>query len=250
MDNGLRRALARARDGRALDVDEATVLLAARGDALDELVAHAGRVRDAGGPGRRRHVLAQGLRPADPAVPRPLPLLHLRDDAGPAARAVPEPGRGAADRPGRRGAGLQGGAVHPGRPPGGALAPGPRVARRGRLRQHPGVRARLRGGGARGDRPAAPPQPRGHELERAAAAQAGGAVDGDDARDDGRRAGAPGVARTRSRPCGCAPWRTPGGCRCRSPRACWSASARPCATAPRPSSPSGPATPGTATCRR
>ena len=44
----MRRALARARDGKALDVDEATVLLGARGEDLDQLVAVAGRVRDAG----------------------------------------------------------------------------------------------------------------------------------------------------------------------------------------------------------
>ena len=44
----MRRALARARDGKALDVDEATVLLAARGEELDALLAVAGRVRDAG----------------------------------------------------------------------------------------------------------------------------------------------------------------------------------------------------------
>ena len=44
----MRRALARARDGKALDVNEATVLLAARGEALAELMARAARVRDAG----------------------------------------------------------------------------------------------------------------------------------------------------------------------------------------------------------
>jgi FO synthase len=47
-DAALRRALRRARDGAALDVTEASVLLAARGEALDELMAAAGRVRDAG----------------------------------------------------------------------------------------------------------------------------------------------------------------------------------------------------------
>ena len=45
---GTRRALARARDGKALDLDEATVLLAARGDDLVELCAAAARVRDQG----------------------------------------------------------------------------------------------------------------------------------------------------------------------------------------------------------
>jgi FO synthase len=44
----MRRALRRARDGVALDVTEATVLLAARGDDLADLVHSAGRVRDAG----------------------------------------------------------------------------------------------------------------------------------------------------------------------------------------------------------
>ena len=44
----VRRALARARDGKALDVDEATVLLGARGEAMLQLMAHAARVRDAG----------------------------------------------------------------------------------------------------------------------------------------------------------------------------------------------------------
>ncbi|HUR50861.1 MAG TPA: bifunctional FO biosynthesis protein CofGH [Mycobacteriales bacterium] len=45
---GMRRALARARDGKAVDLDEATTLLQARGDALGELCAVARRVRDQG----------------------------------------------------------------------------------------------------------------------------------------------------------------------------------------------------------
>ncbi len=44
----MRRALRRAADGRTLDVAEAAVLLAARGEDLDELLAVAGTVRDAG----------------------------------------------------------------------------------------------------------------------------------------------------------------------------------------------------------
>ncbi|HEX5741317.1 MAG TPA: bifunctional FO biosynthesis protein CofGH [Pilimelia sp.] len=48
MDSGMRRALRRAVDGRALDVDEAAVLLGARGAALDTLLSAAGAVRDAG----------------------------------------------------------------------------------------------------------------------------------------------------------------------------------------------------------
>ncbi|WP_281361628.1 bifunctional FO biosynthesis protein CofGH [Acrocarpospora pleiomorpha] len=46
--NAMRRALARARDGKTLDVAEAAVLLRARGADLDVLLEHAGRVRDAG----------------------------------------------------------------------------------------------------------------------------------------------------------------------------------------------------------
>jgi FO synthase len=47
-DASLRRAIRRAVDGRALDAAEAAVLLAARGEPLDELLASAGAVRDAG----------------------------------------------------------------------------------------------------------------------------------------------------------------------------------------------------------
>ncbi|MCQ4209860.1 bifunctional FO biosynthesis protein CofGH [Streptomyces longispororuber] len=46
--NSMRRALKRARDGVALDVTEAAVLLQARGTDLDDLTASAARVRDAG----------------------------------------------------------------------------------------------------------------------------------------------------------------------------------------------------------
>jgi len=46
--SALRRALRRATDGRTLDQDEAAVLLAARGEALVDLLAVAGQVRDAG----------------------------------------------------------------------------------------------------------------------------------------------------------------------------------------------------------
>ena len=47
-DSALRRALRRVRDGAVLDVTEAAVLLAARGERLDELLAAASRIRDAG----------------------------------------------------------------------------------------------------------------------------------------------------------------------------------------------------------
>src|SRR6516162_6215850 len=45
---GMRRTLARARDGKPLDRDEATVLLHARGDDLRQLLEYASRTRDAG----------------------------------------------------------------------------------------------------------------------------------------------------------------------------------------------------------
>ncbi|WP_436892091.1 bifunctional FO biosynthesis protein CofGH [Nocardiopsis dassonvillei] len=44
----MRRALARARDGKTLDAAEAEVLLHARGEDLDTLLGYASRVRDAG----------------------------------------------------------------------------------------------------------------------------------------------------------------------------------------------------------
>ncbi|OZD81856.1 7,8-didemethyl-8-hydroxy-5-deazariboflavin synthase [Rhodococcus sp. 05-2256-B2] len=46
--SAMRRVLRRARDGVSLNVDEATVLLHARGDDLVDLMASASRVRDAG----------------------------------------------------------------------------------------------------------------------------------------------------------------------------------------------------------
>jgi len=45
---GMRRALARARDGKPLDHDEATILLHATGDDLKTLLGYASRTRDAG----------------------------------------------------------------------------------------------------------------------------------------------------------------------------------------------------------
>jgi FO synthase len=52
-DAALRRALRRAHDGSALDVTEAAVLLHARGEQLDDLMAAAAKVRDA-------HLAAEG----------------------------------------------------------------------------------------------------------------------------------------------------------------------------------------------
>ena len=83
----VRRALARAERGAALDVGEATALLAAPGDDLDRLCAAAARVRDAGLVAAGRpgcgDLLAQGVHPGHQAVPGPVPLLHVRGVAGP-----------------------------------------------------------------------------------------------------------------------------------------------------------------------
>ena len=53
-ESAVRRALARARDGKTLDHGEAATLMHARGDHLAALLAHAGRVRDAGLAAARR----------------------------------------------------------------------------------------------------------------------------------------------------------------------------------------------------
>ena len=77
-----RRALARAGAGKALTGEEAAALLGARGGALEELLRIAGA--PAGSRSRQDgDVLAQGLRAPHDALPRPLPLLHVRQAAGP-----------------------------------------------------------------------------------------------------------------------------------------------------------------------
>ena len=184
----MRRALARARDGKPLDQTEAAVLLHARGDDLRTLLGYArtnqGRRPGSGGPARDHHLLEEGLHPADPAVPGPLRLLHVRDRAEAPRQPVPQPRRGAGHRPRRRAARLQGGPLHPGGPPGGPVAAGQGVAGRARLRRHAVLRPGDGDPGPRGDRTAAAPEPRSHDLAGLPAAQAGRAEHGHDARDD------------------------------------------------------------------
>jgi FO synthase len=75
--SAMRRALARARDGKPLDPDEATVLLHARDDDLHRLLGYASRTRDAG--------LAAAGRPATITYSRKvfIPLTRLcRDRCG------------------------------------------------------------------------------------------------------------------------------------------------------------------------
>ena len=64
----VRRALARAERGAALDLDEATVLLAATGEDLDRLCAAAARVRDAGLAASGRVVDGRGVVTYSPKV--------------------------------------------------------------------------------------------------------------------------------------------------------------------------------------
>ncbi len=67
------------------------------------------------------HLLAQGVHPADDAVPRQVRLLHLRPAAGPPRLALPRARAGAGHRPGRGPGRLPRGAVHARRAPRGAL---------------------------------------------------------------------------------------------------------------------------------
>ena len=140
-------------------------------------------------PGSRRaawghHLLTQGLHPADPAVPGPLRLLHVRHRAAPPRAPVPGTGPGAGDRPPGGRPRLQGSPVHPGGPAGGSLAPGAGVAGRARLRRHPVLRAGHGHPRARGDRPAPASEPGRAELAGLPAPEAGRPVHGHDARDD------------------------------------------------------------------
>ena len=101
------RAVARAERGQSLDLDEIAALAAARGPVLERLLDVASGLRDlglseAGRPNRVTlgfqaargrsprdgDLLAQGVHPAHPVVPRPLPLLHLRDRPRTPARAL------------------------------------------------------------------------------------------------------------------------------------------------------------------
>ena len=226
----MRRTLARARDGKPLDVDEATVLLHARGEDLNRLLDYASRTRDAGLAGRqaprRHHLLAQGLHPAHPAVPGPLRLLHVRDRARTGCTSLYlEPDEVLAIA--RQGAelGCKEALFTLGDKPEDRWQPGPGVAGRARLRRHPVLRPGDGDPRPGGDRPAAAPEPRGAVLAGLPAAQAGRPVHGHDAGDDREppvqrpRAPRTSAARTRTRPCACASWRTPAAATSRSPPA-------------------------------
>src|ERR687890_429982 len=154
--SALRRALRRSRDGVALDVTEAAVLLAARGEQLDELLAAASRVRDAGLVAEGRPgVVTYSRKVFIPltrlcrdrchyctfaTVPHRLPAAFLeRDEVLAIAR------EGAAQ-------GCKEALFPPGRPPGGALPGRAAVAGAARVRLHPRLRTSLRDRRPRGDR--------------------------------------------------------------------------------------------------
>ena len=133
------------------------------------------------GPAGAGHLLAQGLHPADQPLPRRLLLLHLRPRRGRPARPHDEPRRGAGGGRGRPGARLQGGPLHPRRPPRGALREPPAGAAALRPRDHPLLPGGDVPAGAGGDRPAAPPQRRHPRPARAGRAARGLGQPGDDA---------------------------------------------------------------------
>ena len=88
----MRRVLRRARDGVALNVDEAAVALAARGDDLADLCASAARVRDAGltSAGRRG---ANGRLPVSYSRKVFIPVTHLCRDSCHYCTFVTVPGK-------------------------------------------------------------------------------------------------------------------------------------------------------------
>ena len=131
-------------------------LRAPRRRPLDDLMAEARRLRA----GHRRHVLAEGLRPADDALPRRLRLLHVRAAAAARRARLPHRGRGARDRTRRRRGRLHRGAVHARRPAGGALPRRARRARGARLRDDARVPRALRRPRPRRDGAPAAPEPR------------------------------------------------------------------------------------------
>ena len=116
-----------------------------------------------------RHLLAEGLHPADEALPGRLPLLHLRAPAAPGERAYMSADEVLAVARAGAARGLPRGALHARRQARAALPRRARGARGARLRDDDRVpRADVRAR-ARGDRPAPPRQP-GRDVARGARA--------------------------------------------------------------------------------
>ena len=98
----LRRAARAGRVGEGALARRGRGAASARGADLERSAGDRGR---SSRPRSRthRHVLAQGLHPAHHALPRPLPLLHVREAAGEAGPPVPHARGGRGDRGGGRG---------------------------------------------------------------------------------------------------------------------------------------------------
>jgi len=90
--SALRRVLRRARDGVALNVDEAAIALTARGDDLADLCASAARVRDAGLESAGRRGAAGGL-PITYSRKVFIPVTHLCRDSCHYCTFVTVPGK-------------------------------------------------------------------------------------------------------------------------------------------------------------
>ena len=92
----IREALARAGDGKPLDRPKAETLLHASGDHLKTLLGyakrHKGRRSRSSRASRGHHLLQEGVHPADPPLPGPLRLLHLRDRPRAARKPLPRSG--------------------------------------------------------------------------------------------------------------------------------------------------------------
>src|ERR1700754_4698896 len=89
---GLRRVLRRARDGVALNIDEAAIAMTARGDELADLCASAARVRDAGLTSSDRRG-ANGRLPVSYSRKVFIPVTHLCRDTCHYCTFVTVPGR-------------------------------------------------------------------------------------------------------------------------------------------------------------
>ena len=185
------RAVTRAEGAKSIDVAEATALLAARGEELDRLMAVARRVRDAG--------LAEAGRPDVVTYSRKvfIPLTRLCRDRCHYCTFVTVPGK-LVPLVGRRScrpdevleiarAGASMGCKEAlftlGDRPEDRWPEATTWLAEAGYDVDVGVRARHGDARARGDRAAAAPQPRRHELGGDEPAQGRGAVDGHDARD-------------------------------------------------------------------
>ena len=138
--------------------------------------------------GRHRHLLAQGLHPPHRALPRRLPLLHVREDSGQRPRGVSHGGRGGRHCAPWRGSRLHRGAVHPGRPARAAIPGGPRSPRRDGFRVDHRLSGPRRAASARRDRPSSPCQPRSDAARGDRPAARGLGIGRNHARIDGTAA--------------------------------------------------------------